>query len=1136
MAFPFSWIQAHILDKLVADNGKIVLGTTGTANTTIEADLTNFETDVDSLYPRVEFRAISDNATSTVGYRMSIIHTDRTTFTDYDYDHLADFPDTGGLAFEAHDNFIALLGTSDQATLTDTGSLRYNEPTLNFWAEHYRSLADTDTTPIGRTTSRGIRMFIGASTEGITLPTSGTTGGNVGQFTITAGSGGGSAPTTWTQKAIDFSGGNEHLQLNSASTGVNVLSTANPNTVAEHASGSGYTSNASFANPWATACVFKIDGNSSDQHIWNHGEGASVDDSNIYLRLDGSGNLYFGWGRTGALNECHIGNIGSIASNWFGVYIAHNGTRLSGSDATAANLAAAFDIRLLTSQFSWAVGSNLSTSNAWGVYGSTGGRMDRAITGRMTIGGRGNDRNFHGKVASFVNTTLPVGVPMPTTAEIEKMIKDPVGWVADYKIGNTHRPPNQTGNFSNFQLNGYGADWGCGVYLMGDGSNDAYPDIKNYINTNSSGTQMVMQGMDPNAIEDVTISGIIGGSAPAAPTTTTSIYVTVADGKYYLDGVEQDTVTLDEGATYRLDQSDSTNSGHPIRLSTTIDGTHAGGSEYNDGVSYVGTPGTAGSYTEITVATGAPTLYYYCVNHSGMGGTGVTSTPIEATWVDQPLSIVGVVQTRPIAPEAPATIDTTTDPLYFYIVGSNTNIQTSANVAVWINNSKVTFSNTASLAQLASDFNSTAPAGVEWIDTNPNGSAATTMVLRVDRSVVSEVEISEDAYSTIAHGAVTGPNVLYPYSDTVYMGFDARAGVRYGVYAPAGYSSEVTLNEETTLPAITSTAVPTATRALIPASDTGCHLILDTDPTDPLTRIHHNSVAVFNEGTTAITMIEASDFTMMDNNTPSNIVYTIDGNTGNVVTQGNVTIEDTLTVNRALNSTQPTNGSIVTAGGLGVGMDVWIGGTLYVVGDSVIAGNLQLGDQDTDTITFSADVISSILPDVSDTFDLGNAQKSWRRLHLTESLNFEGGNQHNNINFPTNLQDGLSISSGLVDFIRFESTAGNPQVHILQDANYTGTIDVIGQSTMSSAAVEDLTDNRVVIVGPGGELEDDSNFTFDGLHLRVGTSPSDMFTVEVANGDTYIAGTLEVDGQSTLASANVEDLTNNRIVIAGDLR
>ena len=119
----------------------------------------------------------------------------------------------------------------------------------------------------------------------------------------------------------------------------------------------------------------------------------------------------------------------------------------------------------------------------------------------------------------------------------------------------------------------------------------------------------------------------------AAPSYTT-LTVTVASGtnyygtgnKYYIAGLSgaSPTVTLNEGTTYRFDQSDASNSGHPLRLSTTANGTHGGGSEYTTGVTTNGTPGSAGAYTEIAVQSGAPTLYYYCTNHSGMGGTANT--------------------------------------------------------------------------------------------------------------------------------------------------------------------------------------------------------------------------------------------------------------------------------------------------------------------------------------------------------------------------------------------------------------------------------------------------------------------------------------------------------------------------------
>lgn len=58
------------------------------------------------------------------------------------------------------------------------------------------------------------------------------------------------------------------------------------------------------------------------------------------------------------------------------------------------------------------------------------------------------------------------------------------------------------------------------------------------------------------------------------------------------------------------------------------------------------------------------------------------------------------------------------------------------------------------------------------------------------------------------------------------------------------------------------------------------------------------------------------------------------------------------------------------------------GDTVSVSGSLFVSGTINLGDANTDSVAFGADISSSIIPNVSSTYDLGSPSKTWDEIYV----------------------------------------------------------------------------------------------------------------------------------------------------------
>jgi cytoskeletal protein CcmA (bactofilin family) len=179
--------------------------------------------------------------------------------------------------------------------------------------------------------------------------------------------------------------------------------------------------------------------------------------------------------------------------------------------------------------------------------------------------------------------------------------------------------------------------------------------------------------------------------------------------------------------------------------------------------------------------------------------------------------------------------------------------------------------------------------------------------------------------------------------------------------------------------------------------------------------------------------------------------------------------------------------------------DLWVKGNLRVDGNAYLSagvdGVINVGDNDTDNVVFNADIQSSLIPDATDTYDLGSVDQHWDTLYVHDI------SAHGSVDIEDNLfVSGTTTLSGAL-------SAGS-------DATLSNNLTVSANTTIGGTTTL------------SGALSAGSDVEIDGI--------------AIFNDDVSIKGDLRVDGNAYLSagasgSINIGDTNTDNIVFVADV-
>ena len=181
-------------------------------------------------------------------------------------------------------------------------------------------------------------------------------------------------------------------------------------------------------------------------------------------------------------------------------------------------------------------------------------------------------------------------------------------------------------------------------------------------------------------------------------------------------------------------------------------------------------------------------------------------------------------------------------------------------------------------------------------------------------------------------------------------------------------------------------------------------------------------------------------------------------------------------------------------------------GTLTASSALIVDANSKIDVINIDNITIDGNTITST--DTNGNIEL--TANGTGTIELNSVVNFAGSTTFTGL---LNADGGIAVDTNK---FTVADVTGNTAI--------AGTLGVTGESTLASATVSDLTNNRVVIAGTAGSLEDDANFTFDGTTLalvadytQTGTGTvTGQWNVDNLRLDGNVLSSTDTDGNITL--------------------